>query len=147
MTTEYLLDTNVCIAIRDLLAGKQPRDPERQRRVEQLRTRWSGVEASRLALSLVTLGELHFGVSKSGDPAAAPRLQNLRQRVPTLTPDESTAEHYGRIRAHLEQQGQKIGPNDLWIAAHARATGRTVVTNNTGEFARVPGLTVEDWTA
>jgi tRNA(fMet)-specific endonuclease VapC len=46
----------------------------------------------------------------------------------------------------LETQGQTIGPNDLWIAAHGRATARTVVTNNTGEYSRVAGLAVDDWT-
>jgi tRNA(fMet)-specific endonuclease VapC len=148
MSTEYLLDTNVCIAIRQLLAGRQPRGTERQRRIEQLRTRWTAVEASRVAMSLVTLGELHFGVSKSADAhAAGLLLQQLRAEVPVLVPDEATAVRYGDIRAHLEATGQKIGPNDLWIAAHALAGGRTVVTNNTGEFTRVPGLTVEDWTA
>ena len=55
-------------------------------------------------------------------------------------------EHYGEIRAALQRSGQPIGNNDLWIAAHARALGIPVVTNNTGEFARVSGLTVEDWT-
>jgi len=54
---------------------------------------------------------------------------------------------YAGIRSHLERAGCVIGANDLWIAAHARALGLTVVTGNTSEFNRVPGLAVEDWTA
>jgi tRNA(fMet)-specific endonuclease VapC len=55
------------------------------------------------------------------------------------------AEHYGHVRATLQQLGQPIGNNDLWLAAHALAEGWTLVTNNTREFARVPGLRVENW--
>ena len=53
--------------------------------------------------------------------------------------------HHGRIRAELESAGETIGPNDLLIAAHARAAGLTVVTGNEREFGRVPGLGVENW--
>ena len=53
--------------------------------------------------------------------------------------------HYGAIRSELERVGQPIGSNDLLIAAHAKALGVTLVTNNLGEFRRVPGLVVEDW--
>lgn len=148
MTPEYLLDTNVCIAIRDLLAGKAPYSEERRQRIDKLRTRWGGVPADKLAMSLMTLGELAFGVAKSTQRAAAERhLQALKHVVPVLVPDDRTAEHYGRVRAALGSQGRKIGPNDTWIAAHALAEGRIIVTNNVGEFARVHGLAVEDWTA
>ena len=57
----------------------------------------------------------------------------------------AAAEHYGHVRATLQQQGQPIGNNDLWLAAHALAEGWTLVTNNTREFTRVPGLRVENW--
>ncbi len=148
MTTDCLLDTNVCIAIRDLLAAKSPRDPSRQQRLERLRQRWSQVDASRLAMSLITLGELQFGVSKSAQPETArAHFDRLRAVVPVALLDEATAGHYGQVRAQLESAGQPIGPNDTWIAAQALASGRTVVTNNLGEFARVPALQVEDWTA
>ena len=59
---------------------------------------------------------------------------------------EEVAEHYARIRADLEKRGVTIGGNDLWIAATALAHGATLVTNNTDEFTRVPGLLIEDWT-
>jgi len=60
---------------------------------------------------------------------------------------EEVAERYARLRAELEGCGAVIGGNDLWIAATALAHGATLVTNNTGEFSRVPGLTIEDWDA
>jgi tRNA(fMet)-specific endonuclease VapC len=152
MTTEYLLDTNACIAIRDLLAEKKIHNTERQQRIERLRQRWVKVPRDRLAMSVITLGELRFGVAKSNDPAAAmQRLNALRQIVRVLGFDLSgadmLAEHYGEIRATLEAVGKGIGPNDTWIAAHGRALGFTVVTNNKGEFGRVPGLVHEDWMA
>jgi tRNA(fMet)-specific endonuclease VapC len=60
---------------------------------------------------------------------------------------EKAAELYGFIRANLEAKGEMIGPNDLWIAAHAMAAGLTLVTNNEKEFRRVRGLKVQNWAA
>jgi tRNA(fMet)-specific endonuclease VapC len=54
-------------------------------------------------------------------------------------------EFYGAIRAALEIKGEKIGNNDLWIAAHAKAAGLTLVTNNEREFRRVGGLKTQNW--
>ena len=59
---------------------------------------------------------------------------------------DEAAIHYAEIRANLKTRGQMIGANDLFIAAHARALGVTLVTNNTEEFERVPGLSIENWT-
>jgi len=73
-------------------------------------------------------------------------LKRVREIIPVVGTDEAVGNHYGAIRGQLEIAGTPIGPNDLWIAAHARALGIPIVTNNTGEFARVSGLTVEDWT-
>lgn len=65
----------------------------------------------------------------------------------TILPfDSYAAEEYGNIKTELEKTGSPIGPMDLLIAAHARAKQLVVVTNNTREFDRVEGLTVEDWT-
>lgn len=147
MTTDYLLDTNACIAIRQLLANKLPGNQGRLRDIEALRQRWQQVSAQTLAMSLITLGELEFGASKSAAPDARARLAALRAQVQLLVPDAAVAGHYGAVRHQLEKAGQGIGPNDTWIAAQALASGRTVVTNNLGEFARVPALRVEDWTA
>lgn len=133
MTPCYLLDTNVCIAYKKRKSGI----PER---IEAL-------PAGQVAMSVVTWGELMLGVEKSQyRERSLEILKRVREIIPVIGTDESVGDHYGAIRGQLELAGKKIGPNDLWIAAHARALGITVVTNNTGEFARVSGLTVEDWT-
>lgn len=148
MTTEYLLDTNACIAIRELLKDTQPTDPARAKQLAQLKERWSRVPKERLMMSVITLGELRFGAEKSGNPSKAKAwVDAVRAMVRVLPLDEKTGEHYGDIRAALERQGRTIGPSDLWIAAHGRARPCTVVTNNLREFTRVPDLTCEDWTA
>lgn len=133
MTPRYLLDTNVCIAYKKRKSGI----PER---IETL-------PAGQVAMSVVTWGELMLGVEKSQfRERSLEILKRVREIIPVIGTDESVGDHYGAIRGQLELAGKKIGPNDLWIAAHARALGIPVVTNNTGEFARVSGLTVEDWT-
>lgn len=147
MTTEYLLDTNACIAIRELLKQRTPNDPERARQLQQLKARWSRVPGEQLAMSAVTLGELRYGAEKSGNPVKARQwIDAVRAKVRVLPLDDSACEHYGDIRATLERQGNTIGPMDLWIAAHGRSRSSTVVTNNTREFTRVPQLVCEDWT-
>ena len=57
------------------------------------------------------------------------------------------ADHYGEIRAALERKGEVIDNNDLWIAAHAKASGLILVTDNEREFKRVSGLKVQNWAA
>ena len=66
--------------------------------------------------------------------------------LPIADFDYAAAEAYGRIRAHLERGGAPVGPLDTLIAAHAASMDAILVTNNVGEFSRVPGLCVEDWT-
>jgi len=133
MTPRYLLDTNVCIAYKK----RKPGIPER---IEAL-------SAGQVAMSVVTWGELMLGVEKSQQRERSLEiLKRVREIIPVVGTDEEVGNHYGSIRGQLEMAGTPIGPNDLWIAAHARALGIPVVTNNTGEFARVSGLTVEDWT-
>ena len=72
-------------------------------------------------------------------------VNNRPEGVPALELPAEAAEHYGEIRAVLQRKGAPIGPNDLWIAAHARAAGLVLVSNNEREFKRVPGLKVENW--
>lgn len=129
----YLLDTNICIYI----AKRRP--PEVLRRFEQL-------EAGAVAMSVITYGELQFGAEKSRQAKFAHvKLTELAEIVPVLALPEKAAVNYGRIRAKLEQAGTPIGANDLWIAAHALAEDLVMVTNNTGEFARIPDLRLENW--
>ena len=99
-----------------------------------------------LAMSTITVGELRFGAEKSQfrDRALATLDQLVQMIRPSALP-MAAAEHYGNIRAILQRQGLPIGNNDLWLAAHALAEDWTLVTNNTREFERVPGLRVENW--
>jgi tRNA(fMet)-specific endonuclease VapC len=133
MEPRYLLDTNVCIYIR------QDRPEKVLRRFRQLR-------AGEAVLSVITYGELFYGASKSAQRVAAlERLNELIRLLPALPLPETAAETYGTVRAQLETRGEMIGNNDLWIAAHALASRLTLVTNNEKEFRRVRGLRVQNW--
>ena len=102
--------------------------------------------ATRMAISVVTLAELLHGAEKSSRPAAnLAVVEDFASRLEVLPYTAKAALHYGQIRAALERQGQPIGVNDLHIAAHARSEGLTLVTNNLGEFSRVPALQIENW--
>jgi tRNA(fMet)-specific endonuclease VapC len=133
--TRFLLDTNICIYIR------QKNPPEVLRRFQRL-------AVGDAAISVITYGELHYGAERSAARAASlQRLRDLVSLLPALLMPAEAGQTYGIIRAGLERAGQTIGNNDLWIAAHARAAGLILVTNNEREFKRVPGLTVENWAA
>jgi tRNA(fMet)-specific endonuclease VapC len=130
----YLLDTIICIYIR-------------QRKPDEVLRRFHKLRPGEAALSVITYGELLYGAAKSAQRAAAlERLRELVHFLPALALPESAAETYGAIRAQLESKGEMIGNNDLWIAAHALASGLTLVTNNEKEFRRVRGLKIENWT-
>lgn len=134
-THRYLLDTNICIYI----AKGQPTG---------VRERFAKHSVRDLAMSTITVGELRFGAEKSQSrDRALATINQLTQLIQPSALPLAAAEHYGHIRAVLQQQGQPIGNNDLWLAAHALAEGWTLVTNNTREFDRVPGLQVENWVA
>ncbi len=99
-------------------------------------------------LCSVVLAELFYGAMHGGAAHQAANLAliaKLRQQFVSLPFDDRAAEEYGRIRAHLGALGTPIGPNDLMIAAIALSNQMALVTHNTTEFSRVPGLTVEDW--
>lgn len=133
MVLKYLLDTNICIYI----AKHKP--PE-------VLARFNELEAGEVAMSVVTYGELYNGAMKSQHQAVAlQKLAQLLTFIPALPLADTVGQHYGEIRSHLEQAGTPIGNNDLWIAAHARELGITLVTNNLREFERVPELVAENW--
>jgi len=133
MASRYLLDTNICIYI----AKHNP--PE-------VRERFARHPASALAMSVITLGELRFGAEKSQfREKALASIRQLESVIEVCPLPALAGEHYGQIRAALQQAGQPIGNNDLWLAAHARAEGWIMVSNNEREFLRVPGLQVENW--
>lgn len=130
----YLLDTNIVIYV------------IKRRPMEVLET--FNRHAARMAVSAITLAELMHGAEKSSRVEDNLRIvEDFVSRLEVLPYGARAAQHYGQIRAALEQTGQPIGVNDLHIAAHARSEGLTLVSNNLGEFARVPGLMVENWVA
>lgn len=99
-----------------------------------------------VCMSVVTKAELLYGVEVSPRRAQdAAALAAFLPFVDAIAFDEGAALHYAEIRADLMHRGAMIGANDLFIAAHARALGLTLVTNNTAEFERVKALTVENW--
>jgi tRNA(fMet)-specific endonuclease VapC len=131
------LDTNVVI---DVLRQKPARVLERVARE---------LPRGTLALSSIVLFELQYGIANS-----VRREENserlaifLQAPIDVLLFDAEDAEAAGALRAELKRAGNSIGPYDVLIAAQARRRGALLVTSNSGEFARVPGLTVEDWAA
>ena len=131
---KYLLDTNIVIYV------LKRRPPE----VRDVFNRNQG----RMAISAITLAELVHGAEKSALPSRnLDVIEDFCSRLTVLAYPAEAAHHYGSTRAILERQGRIIGLNDLHIAAHARSAGLTLVTNNLGEFSRVPGLLVENWLA
>jgi tRNA(fMet)-specific endonuclease VapC len=100
-----------------------------------------------IAFCSVVKAELIYGAYRSTRRADNLRLlATLFQQFESLPFDDAAAERYGRVRADLAAQGTPIGPNDLMIAAIALVNNLILVTHNTREFARVAGLTLEDWT-
>ena len=130
---KFMLDTNICIYI----IKRQPGSA--LRRVESH-------AVGDIGISVITLAELEYGVSKSSKPAR--NRDALEQFVSSLKVapfDRQATVAYGKIRALLEKKGDLIGSMDLLIAAHAVTLGIRLVTNNVREFKRVPGLRVENW--
>ena len=129
----YMLDTNIAIyAIKN--------------RPGSVIRRLEAALPEGLCISAITLAELRHGVVNSAAPgkneAALLRMLSLLQVLPF---DDYAAIAYGSIRTGLQRAGTPIGPLDMLIAAHALSAGLTLVTNNTREFARVPGLRLENW--
>ncbi|GDX58187.1 ribonuclease VapC [Comamonadaceae bacterium] len=131
-----MLDTDTCIF---LMRGESP----------ALAARVQSVPLQQQVMSAVTFAELTYGVQAS---AAAKRKQNqsvldsLVLHLAVLDWPQDAAKHYAEIRADLKKRGAQLGAADLMIAAHARAVGAIVVTNNVKDFERVKSLEVENWT-
>jgi tRNA(fMet)-specific endonuclease VapC len=129
----YLLDTNILIYLAN-------------RRSDAVAARFARLRPGEIAMSSVTYGELRYGAEKSARRGEVlGTLGRLAERVAVLALDAKASAEYGRIRKELEQAGKPLGNNDLWIAAHALAEKLVLVTNNEREFARVPGLKLENW--
>jgi tRNA(fMet)-specific endonuclease VapC len=133
MDARFLLDTNICIYIR------QQRPPAVLARFQRLRP-------GEAVISVITYGELLYGVEKSRLREQATRqLTELASLLPVMELPPHAGEFYAAIRAVLEIRGEMIGNNDLWIAAHAKAAGLTLITNNEQEFRRIQGLKIQNW--
>lgn len=127
-----LLDTDTCIAIMN--------------RDERIRSRLELTVPSQLRMSAITLAELRYGISRSSSGRRAmANLRILQSRVATVPFDEAATAEYGELRKQLEGRGTPIGPLDTLIAAHALSLKWVLVTHNTREFRRVPGLKLQDW--
>lgn len=129
----WFLDTNACIMF--------------TRGQAHVCARWHQHHSDEIAIPMVVFGELLVGSEKSSQPErVSGEIEALIERHALIGVTGEVARAYARIRADLEKRGTTIGENDLWIAATALAHDATLVTNNTAEFSRVPGLKIEDWT-
>lgn len=130
--SRYMLDTNI---VSHLLRNPQGIVFERIAKV--------GSDA--VCISIITAAELRYGCAKRGSAKLLRQVEAIMEGLDILPLDAPTDTEYGALRAELEAAGKPIGPNDLFIAAHARAQGAVLVTANAAEFARVPDLQVENW--
>jgi tRNA(fMet)-specific endonuclease VapC len=138
MIEVYLLDTSVWI---DLLRTNSP----------SIRRQLSAHSKSAIGLSIITACELQYGLERRAAKHPHLRAQEQHLLSAILAPfdvfpiDHTVAEIYGRVRTVLENAGTAIGSLDTFIAAQSLGLGATLVTSKTKEFARVPGLQIEDW--
>ena len=98
-----------------------------------------------MCTSIIVAAELRYGVAKRRSQRLSTQVERILQRLDVLPLEAPSDTRYGNLRAQLEQEGRLIGPNDLLIAAHALALDLILVTDNEGEFLRIPGLRIENW--
>jgi len=127
-----LLDTNICIYI----INAKPTD---------VSERFTQYRMGEVGLCSVVAAELAFGVAKSGSLRNRQALEMFLAPLTILPFDQQASWVYGDLRADLQKRGTPIGSLDTLIAAHALSQQATLVTNNTREFALVPGLRLENW--
>lgn len=127
-----LLDTNICIHV---INAKPPEVLERFRKYRM----------GEIGLCSVVAAELAYGVAKSGSARNRDALEMFLAPLIILPLDVAALWAYGDLRAELERKGTPIGALDTMIAAHALSNKSILVTNNSREFARVPGLALENW--
>jgi tRNA(fMet)-specific endonuclease VapC len=128
----YLLDTNI---ISDAIRNTRG----------SCATRIGEEAPENLCTSIIVAAELRFGAEKKGSPELAGRVDRALASLSVMALNSDADRFYGQLRADLERRGQLIGANDMLIAAHALAIDAVVVTDNTDEFSRVPGLQIENW--
>lgn len=129
----YFIDTNISVAA---LRGRAP----------HLQARIMQRPPHEIAVPHQVEAELRVGAAKSARPQHHDHQVGLILKpFAVVWPDQTALQHYVDIRVALEKIGKSISEPDLWIAAITRAAGGTLVTDNVGEFSRVPGLQVENW--
>jgi tRNA(fMet)-specific endonuclease VapC len=129
-----MLDTNI---VSDLIRNPQGRAAKRIAKLGE----------DNICTSIIVAAELRYGCAKSGSKQLLKAVEDLLGEIDILPFEVPADTEYGGIRVELEAAGKPIGGNDLLIAAHAYATGATIVTANADEFSRVRGLRVENWLA
>ena len=133
MSDLYMLDTDTCAFLL-------------RRSSDTLLARIQAVPVAQQVMSVVTYAELLYGVQMSSKKKAnQAAVDALARHLAVLDWPQDAAAHYAQIRADLKKRGAMIGANDLLIAAHARSLGAIVVTNNSKDFARVKGLSIDNW--
>ena len=128
----YLLDTNI---VSELIRNPQGPGTDHIAR--------KGEES--VCTSIVVAAELRFGAKKRASARLTSQTEAVLSAIEVLPFEEPADRQYAKLRFHLEKAGTPIGPNDMFIAAHALALNLVVVTANQREFSRVPGLVVENW--
>ncbi|MFP4325475.1 MAG: type II toxin-antitoxin system VapC family toxin [Desulfonatronovibrio sp.] len=128
----YLLDTNI---LSDLVRNPQG--------IVARRIHEHGEQA--VFTSIIVACELRFRAAKRQSPRLSAQVEAIITAMNVLPLDLPADKHYARLRVHLELTGTPIGPNDMLLAAQALAENATLVTANTNEFHRVPGLTCVNW--
>ena len=127
----YLLDTNMCI----YLMKNQP---------EEIARRFEQCYVGDVVMSSITYAELAYGVSVSANPKREKiNLASLVEDIPVIPFDSAAGEAYAPIR--LATREKKKDALDKLIAAHAISLNAIVVTNNPKDFAKYPGLVIENW--
>lgn len=129
----YMLDTNICGYI---LRNKPPTIKEKFKKVEKKHS---------IGLSSIVVAELLYGAKKKNSPKLSALVKEFIDNFIIYDFDFLGASEYASIRDDLQKKGQIIGSNDLFIAAHAKALGAILVTNNLNEFERVGALKLENW--
>ena len=128
-----MLDTNI---VSDMVENPSGRAAQR-----------ANLEQRHVAcISIIVASEMRFGIGKGGSPRLIRQVEAVMAGFDILPFEPPADQHYARIRAMLESTGQSLGPNDLFIAAHALSLGAILVTHDAA-FSRVPGLVIEDWLA
>ena len=132
--TRYMLDTNI---VSDLIRNPQGRAAKRIAKLGE----------DNICTSIIVAAELRYGCAKSGSKRLLKAVEDLLGEIDILPFEVPADTEYGGFRVELEAAAKPIGGNDLLIAAHAYATGATIVTAYADEFSRVRGLRVENWLA